>query len=182
MPQIKPQAQGEQAAEPYGAAQNDNSKTFQERLLERFAPHEWVDVVNIDDETFRWQYMPDHEEEFEFTPDPMKITRRGQPEMWEIAPGQTERIVGANAYVMIDGLYKKLMAKKRIGETPNQEPTQARNFNFTDGSAQERIIDRILIGKATTPFVTNTEKDLGLEDATLSAAKTVIAGSASKKS
>jgi hypothetical protein len=124
---------------------------MQERLMKRFAPQDYVRVTNIDDEPFRWQYLPAHEEEFEYTPDPMKITRRGQPEVWEVAPGATEVIVGANAYLMIEGLYKKCIAKTVLSTAPAKEG-QARNFNYADGGQQEKYINLIYGGKATPTF------------------------------
>lgn len=178
---LVPQA-AQKKAELYGVKQNDNTKTFQERLMERFQPTEFVTVMNVDTEVFTWQYMPASSEEFSFTEDPMKITHRGQPELWEIQPGERETIVGANAYVMMDGLYKKMVAKKRLSESP-ETPGQAINFNYSDSGQQEKWIDKILIGKATPTFapVGLPEEDLGLLDAATDAAKKLVTSAAAKK-
>lgn len=138
--------------EIYGGQLTDNRTTFRERLMSRFAAHEWVRVINIDDEPYRWQYLPAHSEDFEFTPDPMKITRRGEVEAYSLDPGESEPLIGENAYVMIEGLYKKIVAKRVISRNPDAAPGQARNFNWTDGQAQEELIDRIYVGKESLKF------------------------------
>jgi hypothetical protein len=151
----------------YGKA-NPNTMTFQERLMVRFQPHEYVTVMNIDNETFQWQYLPEHEETSSMTDDGMhRIIRRGEPEIWEIAPGAQETIVGSNAYLMIDGLYKKVIAKKSL-ESIVVKAGQARHFNFENGSAQDKFIDMILIGKAVASFdtISKVTQDLELDDDT----------------
>jgi hypothetical protein len=122
--------------------------------MKRFAAHEWVRVINVDDEKFKWQYLPQHAERFEFTPDPMKEVYRDPVEAYELDPGESEVIVGENAYLMIEGLYKKLISKRVINRTPDMSPGQARNFNWTDGKAQEDLIDRIYLGKESPSFRT----------------------------
>lgn len=136
----------------YGAQSTDSRATFRERLMKRFAAHDWVRVINIDNEPFRWQYLPAHAEEFEFTPDPMKITRRGDVEVYQLNPGESEVLIGENAYLMIEGLYKKLVSKKVIKKNPDMQPGFARNFNWTDGKSQEELIERIYLGKENPQF------------------------------
>lgn len=127
--------------------------TFRERLMKRFAAHEWVRVINLDDEPFYWQYLPQHSETFEFTPDPMKITYRDDPESWMLNPGESEVIIGENAYVMIEALYKKLVAKGFLKKHGINEPGKpGRNFNWSDGNKQEELIDKIYLGKETPVF------------------------------
>lgn len=179
MPQIKINNNDPNAPRVYGTSTNNNRETFRERLMRRFAAHEYVRVINIDDEPVMWQYMPEHGETIEFTADPMKITYRTEPELWQLEAGQDEVLVGANAYLMIDVLYKKLVSKKVINRTPNIAPGQARNFNWTDGTAQEDLIDRIYLGKEKPEFIfepvtpkadargslaDQVAKDLGLDD------------------
>jgi hypothetical protein len=136
----------------YGTQPNTNQKLFQERLMERFKAHEYVKVINPDDEEFIWQYMPQENEEYEYTPDGMhRHTRRTEPEVWTLKPGETDVLVGANAYVMIDGLYKKLVSKKAVA-TVKVEPGRARSFNYSDGEMQEKLINKILIGKEVPSF------------------------------
>lgn len=152
MPKVDPSQQAAVTqAQPYGVAPTNNTKTLQERLMERFAAHEFVMVENIDDETLVWQYLPASSEEFEYTPDPMKITRRGQPELWSLEAGAQEALIGANAYLMIDALYKKLVAKKVLSSGPSV-PGQAKNFNYADGGQQEDFISRIVKGKVQPSF------------------------------
>lgn len=159
MPLVQ-QAKEEDIA-PYGVQPNDNTMTFHERLMHLFQPQEFVTVKNVDDETFIWQFMPPESENIEYTPDPMKITHRGDPEVWMIEPGQTETIVGANAYLMIEGLYKKLVAKKRFttaGIKNPEDPHQPINFSFSDGEQQDRIIRQIYKGKAQPIFAPVEDK------------------------
>lgn len=132
---------------------------FQERLRERFKPHDFVRVINIDDEPFVWQYMPDANEEEAQSSDGMhRIITRGRPEVWYIEPGETEVLQGANANIMIEALYKKVSAKRVIAKTPDQSPTAARNFNWTDPIAQEEAINRIYLGKEKLNFGKQDEK------------------------
>lgn len=134
-------------------------ETFRERLMNRFAAHEWVRVINIDDEPFYWQYMPAHNETFNYTSTPMKETYRESAEAWMLEPGSSEVIIGENAYVMIDGLYKKLVAKgylQKNGEFSAGQP--GRNFNWSDAKQQEDLIDKIYLGKETPSFKHETAK------------------------
>lgn len=151
MPRILPSNNVDQPV-AYGTSTQDNRLTFRERLMKRFAAHEWVRVINIDNEPFVWQYMPEHEEKFEFTPDPMKVTYRGKPEMYQLNPGEDEVIIGENAFVMIEALYKKVISKRVVAKTPNMPAGQARAFNWTDGMAQDELIDRIYLGKESPRF------------------------------
>lgn len=149
MPRINPSDD----VKAYGSAALDQRLSFRERLMNRFSSHEWVRVINIDDEPFRWQYLPTHAEEFEFTPDPMKITRREDVELYELKPGESEVLPGENAYVMLEGLYKKLVSKNYTFKYGDNKPgSPGRNFNWNDGQQQEEIIDRIYLGKENPKF------------------------------
>lgn len=117
-------------------------------------------VINIDNEPYQWQYFPIDGEEVSFTDNGAVrvVTGRasfakgyeqklpGKEQLWEIAPGESEILLGANADLFIEGLYKRLIAKKRVSETPNLEKTQARSFNWNDGLVQEQMIDKIFLG------------------------------------
>lgn len=136
------------------------NKVFRERLRDRYQPSDYVRVINIDNEDFEWQYFPSTGEETSFTDNGAmrqvygrqrfnstydgKIA--GNEQIWRIAPGDSEVLVGENADLMIEGLYKKLVVKKRVEEKPNMEKTQARNFNWNDGLLQEQMIDKIFLG------------------------------------
>lgn len=162
-----------QDVKPYGVGTNTNQLPFQERLLERFKPHEYVKVINVDDEPFMWQYMPAEKEEYEYTPDGMhRHTRRGDPEVWMLEPGESETIIGACAYLMIENLYKKLMSKK-VMATPNPNPAIARKFNFGDPTQAEYWIDHILVGKEVPSFT--AINDTKADDDPVDAAKRIVA-------
>jgi hypothetical protein len=137
-----------------------------ERLRERWSPAEYVRVINIDDEPFQWQWMPSTAEEENFSADGMhrQISGRdsfsddhkylipGKQETWVINPGSSEVLLGENAYLFVEGLYKTLVAKNKVASTPNQPATSARNFNWNDGKTQEEMIDKIFLGKAQPNF------------------------------
>lgn len=149
MPQLN-----KEEAEDQLRSQNVNPRAmFRERLMDRFAAHEWVRVINLDDEDYYWQYMPSHAETFEFTPDPMKVTHREPAEVWVLSPGKSEVILGENAYIMIEGLYKKLVAKGYMKKNgPAAERNPGRNFNWSDARQQEDLIDKIYLGKESPEF------------------------------
>jgi hypothetical protein len=161
------------------------STSCMEKLSKMFGPTDFVKVINPDTEAYIWQWLPPQKEEISFDSSqstvPVRIMYRGEPEVWKIEPGQSGTLVGANAYVMIDGLVKRLMAKKTISRNPNIAPGQSRNFNFSDDVAQQEWINEIYLG-TDNPFdrpesvhVTNTptnddlnrqiDDDLGIADA-----------------
>lgn len=164
MPQVtNGQVQGGQNGAPqlYGTKPIENALPFQERLMNRFQPQEYVIVKNIDDEPVYWQYLPAHAEEKQFTQDGMQqVTTRKQPEMWVIAPGQTEVLVGASAYLALDCMYKNYASKAilRKSQDPNSRTFDEKgshlpkNFNFADGGAQEDFIEKAYLGKANPTF------------------------------
>ena len=149
-----------------------NRENFRQRLMKRFSATDWVRVMNVDNETFVWQFMPESKEHIEFTSDPSKMIYRDQPEVWQLASGQSDVIPGANAYVMIEALYKKVSSKKLIMDKGEAKPGEARNFNWTDSGAQEYWINQIYKGKevpqfSSTPVNTTADdvsKDLGFTD------------------
>lgn len=155
MPQINPRD-----ARNVARALPNDKKTVRERLYEKFKPSQFVRVKNIDDEAYEWQFMPtDGEEEgIEDGGSTHAVYGRqgfnssytsiipGNEQIWRIEPGESEVLLGENAYLFIDGLYKRVVAKRAIKKNPNVAETQARNFNWTDGNLQESIIKEILIG------------------------------------
>ena len=150
MPQI--QAKDIKQHEIYGQTDVDLSITFRDRLMNRFAAHEFVQVMNIDDEPMEWQYLPEYAEQISSTDEGTKITKRDDPELWRIEPGETDVLNGACAYLMIENLYKKLVIKKvGVVEKP-QSGKEVRNFNFKDPLRAEQIIDMIYQGKVNPSF------------------------------
>lgn len=139
-----------------GVGSTNERMAFRDRLMRRFAAHEWVRVINIDDETFFWQYLPVHAEKLEITDSataPMKSTIRDSVEAYMLDPGESEVIIGENAFVMIEALYKKLISKKFLAEKGEAKLGDAgRNFNWSAGEKQEELIDRIYLGKETPSF------------------------------
>lgn len=136
------------------------SKPFRDRLRDRYAPTDFVRVINIDNEPFQWQYFPIDGEQETFTDNGavrvisgrQRFTGNyeqklpGNEQIWEINAGDSEVLLGANADLFIEGLYKRLVAKKRIKDMPNIEATKARSFNWNDGLLQEQMIDKIFLG------------------------------------
>lgn len=138
--------------EIYGQDDTDVSLTIRERIMKRFAPHEHVQVMNIDDDTVEWQYLPDYAEKSYLTEEGIKITEREDPELWALEAGETDVLIGACAYHMIENLYKKVVIK-RVGIV--EHPTSAKqikNFNFKDPIRAEKIIDSIFLGKVSPSF------------------------------
>jgi hypothetical protein len=138
-------------AEFYGASGGSGSTTFREKLASRFKATDFVRVINIDDEPFRWQYMPTAKEHITVLPDYTDDVQRENPEVYELAPGESQVLLGENAFLMIEALYKQLTAKKVVAGS-TVEPGQARNFNFSDDLRQEEFINDIYMGKETPRF------------------------------
>lgn len=150
MPQVKPQ--DVKSFDIYGQDDIDVTITFRERLLTRFAAHEMVQVMNIDDEPMEWQFLPDHAETSSLTDEGIKITYREEPEVWRIEPGETDYMTGSCAFIMIENLFKKLVIKKvGIVERPSSAK-EIRNFNFKDPIRAEKFIDMIYMGKVSPSF------------------------------
>lgn len=163
-----------QEVKPYGINPQDNTKNFRERLMERFKPTEFVRVINVDNERYIWQYLPEDSEELTFSTDGMhRQANRGEPEIWQLDAGESETIVGANAYLMIEGLYKKLTEKKSISSGKTTEGV-ARNFNYSDAIAQEHWISKILLGKEVPTFNTIKEEE-PIDHEAVDSAKRIIA-------
>lgn len=147
MPRIQPK-------DNYNSTNVNVKKLFRERLMDRFRPSDFVRVINPDNEPFTWSYLPSTKEDLQMSNDGIhRYAVRDDAEWYELAPGESEVIVGENAYVMIEALYKKMVAKKLYdthGEYKQGMP--ARNFNFSDGLAQEQLIDKIYLGKEQPNF------------------------------
>lgn len=164
MPILKPGqslGQNETAPELQGVTLNTNSTQFQERLLAKFKPQEYVEIKNIDDSPLYWQYMP-QENETETTDETgrMHQTYRTDPELWGLRPGESEFMIGACAYRALDVLYKNVAAKRALKtlKDPN-DPRKAKDgsytqvsFNFSDAGIQEEVVKQAYLGKATPTF------------------------------
>jgi len=153
MPQVK------KTSKPTAGSVQE-SKAFRDRLRDRYDATDYVRVINIDDEKFDWQYFPSAGEDTYFTDNgTVRVTEGrqsfvkaysevmpGNEQLWSIEAGDSEVLIGDNADLFIEGLYKKLVAKQRIHDQPNVSETQVRKFNWTDGLLQEQMIDKIFVG------------------------------------
>jgi hypothetical protein len=164
--QVTPGAAG--APKLYGTDKVENTIPFQERLMRLFKPQEFVTIKNIDDEPLYWQYMPADNETETMSEDGMqKQIHRNAPEMWVIAPGETEVLVGASAYRALDVLYKNVTAKKTLSRytdplSPRFDDKNQhlpKNFNFADGGLQENFIEQAYLGKAVPTFASYQSVD-----------------------
>lgn len=148
--------------------------TLHEKLLKLFNPTDFVRVINIDTQPYIWQYMPASKENITFDMDsstvPMKNTYREPPEVYELQPGQSAIIVGASAYLMIEGLIKRMISEETIARQSNMQPGQARKFAYGDDIKQQELIKEIYLGKempgATAPLGEPTEPETSEESGT----------------
>jgi len=141
-------------------------KLFRDRLRDRYKATDYVRVINIDNEKFDWQYFPIDGEVEGFSDNGatrviegrQRFTSNfdgrlpGNEQIWSLGAGDSEVLVGANADLFIEGLYKKLVAKKRLTDTPKISETQARSFNWNDGLLQEQMIDKLFLGIENPTF------------------------------
>lgn len=156
MPQIK-QTEDQKRT----ATSVQENKLFRQRLEDRFKPHEFVRVRNLDDEPFEWEWMPSTAETVSYTDNgAVRVVEGrksfsadysalypGNEQHWVINPGQSEVLLGENAYLFIEGMYKKLVTKQKLaGVDVTEAGRKPINFNWNDGLNQEKMIDKILIG------------------------------------
>lgn len=146
------------------------AKPFRDRLRDRYAATQYVRVKNIDTHDFEWQYFPIEGELEEFTDNGavrvvtgrQAFTKKyeqalpGNEQIWMIPAGQEEVLLGANADLFIEGLFKLMVSKgtfeKFLGK--NYDPEAKRDyknapelkFNWNDGLLQEQFIDEICLG------------------------------------
>lgn len=157
MPQIKvTEDQAHEADSPlYGIGETDNSVKVQEHLIKMFAPHETVQVMNIDDEPIKWQYQPAYNERYGVSDDGTKDVSRGLPELWEIPAGEMDVLIGENAYLMMDTLYKRLVVKKAGGTVARpQDEREIKNFSWNDPLKMQQILEKVFMGKITPSQMT----------------------------
>lgn len=147
----------------YGAASSQDSQgtpaagvntSFREKLMNKFKSTDFVRVINTDDEPFSWQWMPSTKEHVTINADFTDDVYREMPEIYTLKPGESQVLIGENAFLMIEGLFKVLSAKRAIGRRPNLEPGGARQFNFSDDAQQETAIKDIYLGKERPTFDT----------------------------
>lgn len=140
--QVKPQ-------DLYGVEEVDNNLSMGERIRKRFRPHDTVQVMNIDDEPIEWQWLAEDDESYIIDDTHVKIVTRELPGLWRIEGGAKDILEGACAYLMIEALYKKLAVKQTGTIEHPLDERDIRNFGFDDPQKQERIIDRVFLGKVS---------------------------------
>jgi len=121
--------------------------TIYDRMAKRFSPDDFVRVMNIDNETFYWQSLVPSDEHIEIEGSQFmlhKRTTREKPKLWSIPAGGTMVLEGWNAAIMIDKLFKKVLAKNKIGNRP--EGQKITNFSWANGQLQDEYIDKIFVG------------------------------------
>lgn len=120
----------------------------------RFSPDDFVRVMNIDNETFYWQALDPRDEEHHTIGNQylvMKETIRKSPKLFSLPAGATAVLEGWNAAIMIEQLYKKIVAK-RESERPLMNGQKIRNFAFSNPMRQDEYIDKIFVGKEKPTF------------------------------
>lgn len=133
---------------------SDNLKTFWERCGEKFKPEDFVRVMNIDDETFYWQALDPRDEIHNIEGNQFMVhdnTIRRDPKIWSIPAGATMVLEGWNAAIMIEKLYKKMLAKKSTSQ-PLAEGQKVRNFGFANPDRQEEYIGKIFVNVERPTF------------------------------
>ena len=136
-----------------------NLETIWDKMAKRFNPEDFVRVLNIDDETFYWQALDPRDETSQIEGNQFmqhKHITRGKPKLWSIPAGSTMVLEGWNGYIMIEKLFKKVLAKKKIGNRP--EGHKITNFAWNNPSLQEEYIDKIFVGIEKPEFAKDLPK------------------------
>jgi hypothetical protein len=146
--------------------------TFRDRLVAKFSPTDVVEVKNIDTEDYSWFFMPEENEKVVPNADRTGYhTYRKRPEQFTIVSGEVMPLMGSNAYVMIEGLFKKVAMKKAIAEDKKTNV-------ILQPDVQDEYINKIVMEaldpitmsqrSKTVPIVATTddslEADLGLTE------------------
>ena len=147
---MEPQAQEQQAPQLYGTSRPSIPKTFREKLADKFGSSDFVRVINPDNETYYWQSLDPRDEEIYIDKGPTKVTRRNPPKIYSIKAGESIVLPGWNAYIMIEGLYKKLAQKKAVLEHPENKTADGKpvdiSFGWSDDAKQDFYIAKIYVG------------------------------------
>lgn len=126
----------------------DDSISFRERLSKRFKPNQFVRVMNIDTEPFEWQEVPASSE---YVHQPDRVTYdvyRKPPTKTVLEPGQQKILEGGSAYLMVEGLFKKMVQK---GSSGKRGSLAAMN----SPQSAEQFISDIVIGVEDLASLTN---------------------------
>ena len=133
----------------YGTTKRGLPKILGERLRELWEPHEYVRIMNIDSDTFYWQSLAPQDETFDIDRGPTKITYRRDPRQYHIDAGKSMPLEGWNAYICVENLYKKVLAKAKLKQkTGKFEVT----FDWQDPNGWDTYLPRIFLGKEVPTF------------------------------
>lgn len=143
------QAPQNQTPQVYDPSSNLASlETIWDRLAKRFGAEDFVRVMNIDDETFYWQALDPRNEQHLKEGNQFMVHEnvvRDKPQMFSIPAGATMVLEGWNAMIMIEKLYKKVVAKGEESQ-PLENGKRYRNFAWQNPERQNRYIDKIFLG------------------------------------
>jgi hypothetical protein len=105
--------------------------------------------MNIDSDTFYWQSLAPQDETFDIDRGPTKITYRRDPRQYHIDAGKSMPLEGWNAYICVENLYKKVLAKAKLKQkTGKFEVT----FDWQDPNGWDTYLPRIFLGKEVPTF------------------------------
>lgn len=137
-----------QPSDLYGMTKVDNNLSMRERIKKRFRPTDTVKVRNITNVDCKWQWFNEEDESYTIEDDTnIKITDRDEPGLWQLDAGETDVLIGACAYMMIEALYKQVCIMK-IGIVINPlSENEVRNFSIDDPEKQEQFIDTVFLQK-----------------------------------
>lgn len=133
----------------YGTQKLGLPKRLGERLREMWDPHDYVRIMNIDDETFYWQSLNPTDERHEIDRGPTQITYRRSPRQYSIKPGNSMPLEGWNAYIAVEQLYKKVLARKENAKRGGRKEI---SYNWQDPAGWDVFLPRIFMGKEVPTF------------------------------
>ena len=145
--------------------------SWRDRLGLVFKPADVVIVRNPSQTAFSWQFMPEENEIQVMNGDRTGyITYRKKPESYTIEAGAEMPILGANAYLMVEGLAKRMIVDL------SQTDEKIKSNIMIQGATKEEYIKKIVVrvenplsmaqGNTNQPAEAedSLEADLGLID------------------
>lgn len=146
----------DQAPPIYGTQKAGLPKRLGERLRELWEPQDYVRIMNIDDEVFYWQVLAPQDETYDIDRGPTKVTYRRSPRQFSIKPGESIPLEGWNAYICVESLYKKILAKnsglKGQQKVDANGKPQEKVINWEDPNGWDIYLPKIYMGKEVPTF------------------------------
>lgn len=140
----------------YGTQKPGLPKTLDEHLRELWEPHEYVRIMNIDDETFYWQVLAPQDETYEIDRGPTKVTYRRSPRQYSVKSGESIPLEGWNAYICVKQLYRKILAKnngiKGQQQVGSDGKPSEKIINWQDPAGWDIYLPQIFLGRETPTF------------------------------